>query len=454
MGRGYLILISRFIFRLTNRKTATQFFPLLFAMNSRNRATAVFIFFSVISIPVSAQEYCIDGRFDLPLFEAAQTEIISNIVYGSAVNYLGEEQNLKLDIYRPIPELDVLTKKPLIIFIHGGGLLGGSKSTPYAQYLGAEFSKRGFMFASIDYRLGWANADNCLGDTTSLQLAIYRAIQDTRAAVRYLKEKGEDFGIDTNFIFLSGYSVGSSIALNSGYAKQENFYSYQYEALGSIDSSTNDFYNHSMGISGIMAKAAGIDTTQIFDNYAIPSIFFHGTCDSILIYTGGPLYNCISPNAYIYYNGSRNMADALSLRNIPYLLYTNQGLGHEAAGDDTTMAYTSYFFKEILCNAVTSEEIYVVVTSECGPIQNDIYGVVPNPFHNTFNVNILINQNDVMTLEMYNILGQKVLSREYNVQSPNSKLLVDVSNEGLAGGYYILNAKMRGNSWTFSVIKL
>lgn len=400
-----------------------------------------------------AQEYCMDGRFDTAIFDSTQTEKLIGIQYGSAVDYSGAEQILTLDIFRPLPSEDTLEKKPLVLFVHGGGLVGGAKESLFSDFLGKRFSQRGYVFASINYRLGWDNPGGCLGDTLSLQLAMYRAIQDTKAAIRFLMEYSDTYSIDTNYIFLAGNSVGSTLILNAAYAKQENFYPYQYEALGSIDSSTNAYFNHAIAIRGIMAMAAGTDTTTLFDNAVIPTIFFHGTCDSIVPYTTGPLYNCTSPNSYLFFHGSRSLADAFDARNIPYWLYTNAGLGHEAAGYDTAFTYTSVFFKEILCNTTATREVYRIINTECKPLRNEVYNIAPNPFHDQFNISVLVKTSGDLQVQLFNVLGQQVMYRTFHVERLNSRLVIDVGDAGLANGYYILLVQWSSKVWKIPLIK-
>ena len=58
----------------------------------------------------------------------SETGIISNIVYATNTNYLGENQQLELDIYLPTNN-SILSKSPLVLFIHGVGFLEGDKKT-------------------------------------------------------------------------------------------------------------------------------------------------------------------------------------------------------------------------------------------------------------------------------------------------------------------------------------
>ena len=167
------------------------------------------VFVSIFTL-LSAQDYCNMNRFDEFVFDESEIEIITNIKYGEGLNNLGNMQDLKLDIYRPKPALDELTKKPAVFFVHGGGLVGGSKDSQGAIDLGYLYAQLGYVYISIDYRIGWNNGedeDGCGGDTTDLFRATYRAVQDVKAAYRFIKGEAAAYGIDTNAIFVEGNST-------------------------------------------------------------------------------------------------------------------------------------------------------------------------------------------------------------------------------------------------------
>lgn len=78
--------------------------------------------------------------------------LTSDVSYGRGeVNGGGTFVDLKLDLYRPDdagPE-----RRPLVVVVHGGGFVGGSKSQGHVLAWAREFASRGFIVASIDYRL-------------------------------------------------------------------------------------------------------------------------------------------------------------------------------------------------------------------------------------------------------------------------------------------------------------
>jgi len=76
----------------------------------------------------------------------------SDIVYGIAANYAGNPDTLSLDIYKPVSDNNL--KRPMLVLVHGGAWVGGTKADGEVQSLAQLFAKRGYVVASINYRLG------------------------------------------------------------------------------------------------------------------------------------------------------------------------------------------------------------------------------------------------------------------------------------------------------------
>lgn len=154
---------------------------------------------------------------------------ILNIHYGSAVNFNGSSTDLFMDVYTPqCDQPGEISQWPMIVFIHGGAFIAGSKDDASIQQWCKSFAKRGYVTASISYRLGFVSDDTawtcnfpnyeCLFATETAEWirAYYRGIQDTKGAIRYLVNRNSQFSIDTNNVFLAGESAGAFIALGAG----------------------------------------------------------------------------------------------------------------------------------------------------------------------------------------------------------------------------------------------
>ncbi len=110
-----------------------------------------------------------------------------NIVYARA-----GDRDLPLDIY--IPD-KAARPMPVIIWVHGGGWKGGSKSG-ISRPVGA--LSRGYALVSVEYRLS--------GE------AIWPAqIEDCKAAVRWTRANAGKYGLDPNRIGAWGSSAGGHL---------------------------------------------------------------------------------------------------------------------------------------------------------------------------------------------------------------------------------------------------
>ena len=103
----------------------------------------------------------------------------------------------KLDLYIP----DTGENLPLIIWVHGGAWLGGSKK----HYAPMEYLKSGYAGASINYRLS--------------QHAVFPAqIEDVKAAVRWIRASAETYRLNPNRFAAWGASAGGHLVAMLGTA--------------------------------------------------------------------------------------------------------------------------------------------------------------------------------------------------------------------------------------------
>jgi acetyl esterase/lipase len=107
---------------------------------------------------------------------------------------------LVVDIYRPMRHDNA---KPLVLYIHGGGWMNG-----HTRHLGAltdfpavlaRLASEGFVVASPEYRL-------------SGEAPFPAALQDARAALRFLKANAAKYGIDPTRTGVFGGSAGGHLA--------------------------------------------------------------------------------------------------------------------------------------------------------------------------------------------------------------------------------------------------
>ena len=122
---------------------------------------------------------------------------------------------LDMDLYYP-KEPAVESRRPLLVLIHGGAFYNGDKQDIGYPEMGHYFAERGYVVASINYRLGFKPL------APDVDRAGYRALQDAHAAVCYLIANADEFGIDTTKIFAAGTSAGAITALNLAFMEEKN----------------------------------------------------------------------------------------------------------------------------------------------------------------------------------------------------------------------------------------
>lgn len=117
------------------------------------------------------------------------------------VTYASASPSQKLDLYLP----QGAGPHPVVVFIHGGAFKFGDKAG-----MGANFSHdvtaanaAGIALASINYRM-------------SGEARFPAAVQDARAAVRFLRANAARYHLDPARIALWGQSAGGNIALMAG----------------------------------------------------------------------------------------------------------------------------------------------------------------------------------------------------------------------------------------------
>ena len=256
--------------------------------------------------------------------------------------------SLVMDIYYP-PEATSASKYPLIVFCHGGSFTSGSRTNVASDC--DLLSKQGFAVAAIDYRVGYlydTSKTSCNADTTSLMLAIYRAMQDVNAAFRFLNATADKYSLDKNNFFLAGTSAGGTLTLFDTYINDsvaKIWFPYAYNALGSLQTSGNTLpanYN----VKAICPMWGGLPDYGLITSATVkPTILFKGGMDLNLPDGSGHYQGCEN---YPLYLAGIGVYDATVAAGAPCVYHFNP-LGVHAAYDDWfTSENVACFFKALM----------------------------------------------------------------------------------------------------------
>lgn len=113
------------------------------------------------------------------------------------------EDCLKLNAWTP----STSGRKPVIVFIHGGGFVSGSARDPW--YEGASLARRGAVVVTIQYRVGpfgWLDLSSLGGDYAQ---SMNNGLLDQMAALRWVRANATALGGDGRNVTIVGESAGA-----------------------------------------------------------------------------------------------------------------------------------------------------------------------------------------------------------------------------------------------------
>lgn len=245
----------------------------------------------------------------------------------------------KLDLYLPQSDKPL----PLIIWIHGGAWLAGSKT----DFVPLDCLTDGYAVASINYRLS--------------QHAIFPAqIQDCKAAVRWLRANAQNYNLDPNHFGAWGFSAGGHLVALLGTAGDVNEFD------------VGENLSQSSSVQAVVDYFGPTDFLQM-EAHRLPNSMIHSEPDSPeskLI--GGNIQDnpekvaCANPITYITsddppffivhgdndplvpHHQSELFEAALKKANVPVTFYTVKGGGHGFFQDPNVPELTREFLAKHL----------------------------------------------------------------------------------------------------------
>jgi para-nitrobenzyl esterase len=434
------------------------------------------IFTSILLASMSyfgfAQEPCASGRYASDVF--SNVTVTSDIVYGSNLNFNGTTKVLKMDFYEPTGDTE--TKRPLIFWVHGGSFLGGTKTDGDMVTLANAFAKKGYVCASIDYRTGFFPIDS----VNSIR-AVLRAVHDLRAAVRFFYKDAANadiYNVDTNNIFVGGYSAGAITALHYAYLDKtcevtESNYITQatLNQVGGFEGiSGNPCY--SQKIKGVINIAGALARYNWLESGDVPFVSIHGTSDATVGYNR----QIVNPGVpLMYLDGSRMLHEQANDLGIDNPFYTFYGAGHgfyvgtsasALAYMDTTQNVITDFLVDMLgCSNPTLQalntpaqtaNLYTVAActanvpfEDCTALsieEEDLFDglkVYPNPANDQLRISGLPGQSEILITDLN---GRLISLNQVNTND------YDMAVSSMKSGIYLITITAHGVSTTQKLI--
>lgn len=426
------------------------------------------LFFScLIAGSMWAQSPCATGRYATDVFTNYTTT--SDIVYGQNTSWNGASTTLKLDVYQPTGDAE--TNRPLVILVHGGSFIGGSKTDGDVVTMCQKFAKKGYVTASIDYRLGFFPFDSA-----NAVKAVVRAVQDLRAAVRFFykdKQTTNAYKIDTNNIYVGGSSAGAITSLHLAYLDQEcevSDYLNQttITQLGGLEGTSGN-PGYSSKVKGVLNGCGALARYSWLEAGDVPVASVHGTNDGTVKYNRG-IVNPGTPLMYL--DGSRMIHERACAVGVENQFYTFLGAPHvpyagSAAYMDTTVNFfRDFLIKQLGCtDAIIQPEnaraqsvnLYPIAYCDGSPVnevcptsglqeQNVLTALIyPNPAADQ--VHIVPNVTGKYSVDLIDNTGRVLIHKEIDND------MCELNINGITAGNYFIRVSTGKNSYSEILVK-
>ncbi|MEM9667611.1 MAG: cadherin domain-containing protein [Pseudomonadota bacterium] len=159
-----------------------------------------------VSVTVTDVDDTASGvRFRDTIFSSV--DVVRDVQFGEGLLGGGATLPLFMDIFTGTGDTE--TNRPVLIAAFGGGFVGGSRQG--AESIARDWAQRGYVGATIDYRLIMTLPTM----EDDLTIGVLRALHDMYAAVRFFREDAltdNEFGVRSDAIFVSGFSAGAILA--------------------------------------------------------------------------------------------------------------------------------------------------------------------------------------------------------------------------------------------------
>ncbi len=427
------------------------------------------------------------------LFSVVKSE--TDLVYGIENGYAGISDTLLLDIYKPFGDQNC--RRPLMILVHGGFWIAGSKSDPSINLIAQEMASKGYVVAAINYRLGmhkaasysmyWACNNNIsvpcayIADSSEIVRALYRAMQDTKGAIRFMKDRAAIDSTDIANVYLAGESAGGFSVMAAAFTRDSSqkpadaysitdavspdpdlltclpaAYSLMRPDLGSVEGNLNRVINDA-SIKGVASFYGGLlDSSLLNSNSQNPAIYlFHQGSDVVVDYEKNRVFGRINWECYapsnvcqpypftpFVYGGEaiRRQLDSMGSQAPPYqadIIYNFNYMndcfanGHSIDNVSLRCLHMAELFSDVITASGNIPPMNCLPVSVEENNDEDVL-VFPNPSGRFLKIE-LHGKSKINTIHIWDPLGKEILHFIFKKNFSEIEL-----NENVKSGLYIL----------------
>jgi acetyl esterase/lipase len=409
-------------------------------------------------VSAATAQICDNNRYKNYIFSSATRT--DDVVYGRSTQTNPSQLiALQMDIYRP--DGDAETSRPLLIVIHGGTFISGTRRDAGIAALSDSFARKGFVVASISYRLQWNGFPNPFTSfiKDSITAAAARATQDVRTCLRYFyktAQNGNPWGVDTSNIFIIGESAGAIAGMHSQYLKSlaqfhqlrdSNIVKRNDGLFGDGGPDTANSIGYSTKAKAVFSICGAIGRQAWLEPNDPPVFSLHAVDDQTVLYRSG------QPGAISTFQGPTlsldgsfvvdSAARAIGLHSRLLTWPTGGHVPYQNVSNATQIEYmrqtvdfiTQHLYDGICQNFTGSDPRYNQLQVE----------VAPNPVRNQFRVTL--PEATAATLRLFDAQGREVFSQQLQGTTQ-----AEIQRPQLPAGVYFLSLTQGGRSFRQSLL--
>ena len=278
-----------------------------------------------------------------------EVEVTRNVRFAEVAN--GDRiETLEMDVF--VPAGDTATDRPILIAAFGGGFVGGERGS--VEELAIDFARRGYVTATIDYRL---IPDREPSDADELVTAALHASHDGFAAVRFLRNDAARWGVRPDAAFVGGVSAGGVLASITAIADPDD----AARAGGVVRA----FYDAHGGVYGVGDDDIAAERSRVQGAINLSgAVLDLGTIDADdgVMFSAHDEFDPIVPCGTdrqgdsavdLTVSGSCAMADRLDEVGVPNALFLQEGSADHVGFDDSAREQiyaeaAALFFEHVL----------------------------------------------------------------------------------------------------------
>lgn len=228
-----------------------------------------------------------------------------------------DTSKLYMDVYVPQVQNE---QQACLIFVFGGGFVGGKRDDSQIQQIKKHFTDKGFVVIAIDYRLGMRGQKkiSAVASVKQFEKAINMATEDLISAIDYTLKNLLDtkkYKINPTNIILMGSSAGAITVLETDYALCNGYLN-------------SNILPADFRPAGVISYAGAIFSTHGKPKYKnhepAPTLLCHGTIDKLVYYNKLQVFN-------FGLFGSSSLAKQFKKNGYSYYIRRYPDLGHQVA---------------------------------------------------------------------------------------------------------------------------